>query len=163
MLTALVLLLLSGCATCKYSFNDVSLPPEVKTFRVNQLENRARYVNTLLAPQLTEGLKRKIISTTRLQQTNSDDAHFDISGFVSDYSITTSGITANNATSNRLSVTFHLIFKNTLDDKKSFEADVMNNFDFSANQTLQQAESGLNDEIVKNTVDAVFNKIFSNW
>ncbi len=57
---------LSGCATCKYSFNDVSIPVEVKTFRVNYLENKARYINPQLSPQLTERLKQKIIGTTRL-------------------------------------------------------------------------------------------------
>ncbi len=159
----LLIALLSGCATCKYSFNDASVPPEVKTFRVNYLENKARYVNPQLSPQLTEGLKRKIIGSTRLTQTNDDNAHYDISGYVSDYSVTTSGITNGTTSNNRLNVSFHLIFKNSLDEKKSFEADVSNAFDFNANQSLSQAEVEKNDEIVRNIVDAVFNKIFSNW
>lgn len=154
---------LSGCATCKYSFNDVSIDPEVKTFRVNYLENKARYINPQLSPQLTERLKQKIISTTRLKQTNDDNAHFDISGYVSDYSVTTTGITGGNSSTNRLTVSFHVIFKNTLDDKKSFESDVTSTFDFSSSQNLSQVESERNDEIVRNIVDAVFNKIFSNW
>ncbi len=56
-----------------------------------------------------------------------------------------------------------LVFKNTLDEKKNFESDVTSTFDFSSNQSLSQAEAERNDEIVKNIVDAVFNKIFSNW
>jgi len=50
-----------------------------------------------------------------------------------------------------------------LDDKKNFEADVASTFDFAASQSLSQAESALNEQIVKNLVDAIFNKIFSNW
>ena len=85
-------------ATCKYSFKDTSpIPEEVKTFRVNYLENKAQYVNTQLSPQLTERLKAKIINTTRLRQTNDDDAHYDISGFVSQYFTTTVSILGNNA------------------------------------------------------------------
>lgn len=159
-----IFICLSGCSTCKYSFKDVgAIPAEIKTFRVNYLENKARYVNPQLSPQLTERLKQKVIGTTRLRQTNDDDAHYDISGYVSDYTVTTGGITGNQTSSNRLTVGFHITFKNTLDDKKSFEADVSNTFEFAGTKTLQDAESELNDDIVRNTVDAIFNKIFSNW
>jgi hypothetical protein len=154
---------LSGCATCKYSFKDVSIPVEIKTFRVNYLENKARYINPQLSPQLTEKLKQKIIGSTRLTQTNDDNAHYDISGYVSDYSVTTTGVTAGTSTTNRLTVSFHVSLKNTLDEKKNLESDVTSTFDFNSNQSLSQAEAERNDEIIKNIVDAVFNKIFSNW
>jgi outer membrane lipopolysaccharide assembly protein LptE/RlpB len=151
-------------ASCKYSFKDTSpIPEEVKTFRVNYLENKAQYVNTQLSPQLTERLKQKVINTTRLRQTNDDDAHYDISGFVSQYYTSTISISGNNAASNRLTVGFHLVFRNTLDEKKSFETDLTRTFDFPATQSLSQAESSLNNDIVKNIVDEIFNKIFSNW
>ena len=163
MIAVFCCLLFTG-ATCKYSFNDMgSIPQEVKNFRVNYLENKARYVNPQLSPQLTERLKFKIIGNTRLRQTNDDNAHFDIGGYVSDYTVTTTGISANNPSTNRLNVSFHLIFKNNLDNTKNFEADVTSNFDFPASQSLQQAEASLNNEIVRNLVDAIFNKIFSNW
>ncbi len=165
-----IMLLLAACfsffnfATCKYSFNDVgSIPVEVKTFRVNYLENKARYINPQLSPQLTEKLKQKIIGNTRLRQTNDDNTHYDISGYLSEYNVTTTGITGNNASTNRLNVSFHLVFKNTLDDKKSFEAEIPYNLDFDSQKSLSQVESERNEEIVKNVVDAIFNKIFSNW
>ncbi len=151
-------------ATCKYSFKDTSpIPPEIKSFRVNYLENKARYVNTQLSPQLTEGLKNKIRGNTRLRQVNEDSAHYDISGYVSDYTVSTSGIAGANASTNRLSVSFHLIFKNNLDLSKNFETDVTTNYDFKATLTLQNAEAQLTPQIIKDTVDAIFNKIFSNW
>ena len=163
-LTCILLLSIFNFATCKYSFKDTSpIPQEVKTFRVNYLENKAQYVNTQLSPQLTERLKQKIINTTRLRQTNDNDAHYDISGYVSQYYTSTVGITSNNASGNRLTVGFHLVFKNTLDEKKNFEADLTRTFDFPATQSLSQAESALNNDIVRNLVDEIFNKIFSNW
>ena len=162
--TGILILAIFNFATCKYSFKDTSpIPQEVKTFRVNYLENRAQYVNTQLSPQLTEKLKQKIINTTRLRQTNDDDAHYDISGFVSQYYTSTISISGNNSSGNRLTVGFHLVFRNTLDEKKNFEADLTRTFDFDANLSLSQAESTLNNDIVKNIVDEVFNKIFSNW
>jgi Lipopolysaccharide-assembly len=151
-------------STCKYGFKDTSpIPEEVKTFRVNYLTNKAQYVNPQLSPQLTEKLKAKIINTTRLRQTNNDDAHYDIGGYVSQYYTSTTGITGNTASLNRLNVTFHLIFKNTLDDTKSFETDVTTNVDFAASQSLSQAEASNSSKIIGNITDAIFNKIFSNW
>ena len=158
-----MLLFFFNYMTCKYSFKDVSIPVEVKTFRVNYFENKAPYVNTQLSGQLTERLKQKIIGTTRLRQTNDDDAHYDISGYVSQYNTSTISITGSSASGNRLTVGFHLIFKNTLDEKKNFEADLTRTFDFDGNLSLTQAEANLNEDIVKNVVDEIFNKIFSNW
>lgn len=159
-----LLVLILSQATCKYSTKDTSpIPSEVKTFRVNYLENKARYVNPSITPQLTEKLKQKILGQTRLRQTNSDDAHYDISGYVSDYSVTTTGIANQTSSTNRLNVSFHLIFKNTLDEKKDFEADITNNYDFDARISLAQEEAAVGNDIVKNLADAIFNRIFSNW
>lgn len=151
--------LLSSC----YSFKDVSIPPEVKTVKVNYIENRARIVNPNLSQRLTDKLRQKIVNQTRLSQTNSDDAHYDISGQITDYYVTTSGISNQQAASNRLNVTVHLIFKNRLDDKKNFEADLTRNFDYSASKSLSAAEAELTDLIVQNMTDEIFNRIFSNW
>lgn len=158
-------LMLTLCfATCRYSTKDTApIPPEIKTFRVNYFQNKARYVNPQLTPQLTEAVKQKIIGQTRLRQVNDDDAHYDISGYLSDYSVTTSGVANSTAGTNRLNVTFHLIFKNTLDATKNFEADLTSNYDFSANLTLQAAETGIGDKIIKNISEAIFSRIFSNW
>ena len=164
-LFAICFLLIAVCsfATCKYGFKDVSLPPEVKTFRVNYFDNRAEYKNPQLSPAVTEKLKQKIIGTTRLRQTNNDDAHYDISGYVSGYFTSTTGITGNTTSLNRLTATFHVIFKNTLDEKKNFEADVPYSVDFDANLSLSQVEQARGEEIARNLTDAIFNKIFSNW
>lgn len=156
-----LLFFLSSCGI--YSFKDVTIPPEVKTIRVAYIENRARYVNPQLSPQLSDRLRQKINNQTRLTVIQSDDAHYDISGFVSGYDVTTSGISNQQAATNRLTVSVHLIFKNRLDDTKSFEADVSRNFEFSATRSLNQAEAELGDAIIRNMVDEIFNRIFSNW
>lgn len=163
-LLSFLLLSIFNFATCKYSFKDTSpIPVEIKTFRVNYLDNKASYVNPQLSPQLTEKVKQKIISTTRLRQTNDDEADYDISGYISQYNTSTISISGANSTGNRLTVGFHLIFKNRLDEKKNQEADISRSFDFDGNITLSQAEASLTSDIVKNLSDDIFNKIFSNW
>ena len=155
-----IVLLFSGC----YTFKDIgSIPKEVKTFRVNYIENRARYINPQLSPQITDKLKQKIINQTRLTGVQTEDAHYEISGQITGYNVTTSGISDQKAAVQRLSVTVHVNFKNNLDPSKNFEADVSRNFDFSATLTLTQAEAQLNETIIKNVVDEIFNRIFSNW
>ncbi|MBZ5855818.1 LPS assembly lipoprotein LptE [Flavihumibacter profundi] len=153
------ILTFSGC----YSFKDVSIPPEVKTIRVTYIENKARYVNPQLSPQLTDRLRQKVISQTGRTQIQGDNADYDISGYISDYSLSTTGISNKQAASNRLNVSVHIVFKNRLDEKKNFEADITRNFDFNASLSLQQAETQLNDAIIKNLSDEIFNRIFSNW
>ena len=150
-------------ATCRYSFRDVSIPTEVKNFRVQPLNNRASYINPQLAPNLSEKLRQKIINTTRLRQTNSDDAHYDISGYISQYTVSTINITGNESSTNRLAVTFHLVFKSNVDKTKDFEADVIRNEDFPATQSLSEAENTISERLVKNLSEEIFNKIFSNW
>lgn len=153
------LLAFSSC----YTFKDVSIPPEIKTVKVNYIENRARIVNPQLSQRLTDKLRQKIVNQTRLTQTNNDEADYDVSGQITDYYVTTSGISNQQAATNRLNVTVHIIFKNRKDDKKNFEADVSRTFDFSATLSLNQAESSLTDLVVQNMTDEIFNRIFSNW
>src|SRR5690349_16574335 len=93
---ALFLLCLVACAlnfsSCGYKFKDISIGNDVKTFYVGFITNKARYVNPQLSPQLTERLRLKINTQTKLKNVDTDDADFDINGYVSDYSVTTSGI-----------------------------------------------------------------------
>jgi hypothetical protein len=148
--------------TCRFSMRDVSIPPEVKTVRVAYIENRARYINPLLSPRLSEKLRQKIVNQTRLSQTNGE-AHYEISGTISDYSVSTSGIADRQSSMNNLNVTVSIVFRNRLDEKKNFETAITRNFPFSSGMSLQQAEAQLNDQMVSNLADEIFNRIFSNW
>ncbi len=157
--TLMISLLATGC----YSFKDVSIPPEVKTVRVNYIENRAPYVNPQLSPQLTERLRQKINNQTRLTLIQGDNADYEINAVIRGYNVTTAAISEQQAATNRLVVTVHIKFENRLDEKANFEADISRNFDFNANSSIQQAESQQGEDILKNVTDEIFNRIFSNW
>ena len=148
--------------TCRVSTRDVSIEPDAKTVKVNYIENRARYVNPLLSPRLTDKLRQKIVNQTRLAQTNGE-ADYEISGVITDYSVSTSGISNQQAAQNNLNVTVSITFKNRVDPKRNFENSVTRNFPFDATKSLQQAEAELNEQIITNLTDEIFNKIFSNW
>ena len=150
-------LLFGGC----YSFQDVSIPPEVKTIRIQYIENSAPYINPQLAPLYNDRLKQKITNQTKLTVVQSDNAHYDVSGTITNYSVTTAGISNQQAATNRLTVSIKITLKNEKNEIKNY--DVSRNFDFSSNLTLQQAEAQLNENIIRSMVDETFNRIFSNW
>ena len=155
------IVLMAGCGI--YSFRDAVIPDNVKTVKIGFIENKARYVNPQLAPLLTDKLLQKIIGQTKLTRTNSDDAHYQIFATITNYDPTqTVGVSAQQATTNRLTVTVHVLLKKTLDNKEQ-EFDVTRNFDFSANLSLNQAEGQLMEDIVRNITADIFNQLLSNW
>jgi outer membrane lipopolysaccharide assembly protein LptE/RlpB len=156
----LAVLLFNGCF--RYSFRDASIPKEIKTVRVNYVENRARYINPQLSPQLTDKLRQKINNQTRLTQVSGEDADYDISATITDYSFSTTGISGNQEASNRLTVTVQVKLLNRKDNKTKDES-VSRNFEFAASKSITQAEAELNESILRNMTDEIFNRIFSNW
>jgi len=151
----------SGCL--HYTLKESSIPKEIKTIRINFIENRARYVNPQLSPQLTDKLRQKINNQTNRTLVQSENADYDISGTITDYSFTTAAIASNKSATNRLNITVHIKLINRLDDKQSKEEDVTRSFDFDANISVQQAEAQLNTSIIQNLSDEIFNRLFSNW
>lgn len=161
LLFTLSLFLSTSCGV--YTFRDVSIDySKIKTIKISLLENKARYVNAQLAPRVTDAFTQKVGNYTKLTRTNNDDAHYQVSGQITNYNVTTAAIAAQQAATNRLTVGAHIVFKNTVDNKTQ-EFDISRDFDFAASLTLQQAEGSLMDEIVKNMSDEIFNRIFSNW
>ena len=153
---------------CKiYSFKDVSIPPEIKSIHIGFIENRARYVDPQLSPQLTDKFKQKISSQTKLVQIQTENADYDVAAYVSEYNVSTAGVSNQSASINRLTVTVHLALKNRLNEQKlgtpDFETDISRNFDFPASQSLNDAESSLAPQIIQQMTDDMFNRLFSNW
>jgi hypothetical protein len=160
-----IFLFVSACGV--YSFKDVSIPPEVKSIHIGFIENRARYVDPQLSPQLTDKLKQKISSQTKLTQIQTEDADYDVTAYVSAYDITTAGVSNQAASINRLTVSVHLALKNRLNEQKlgtpDFETDISRNFDFPATQSFTDAQVSLLPQILQQLTDDIFNRLFSNW
>lgn len=158
--TIVIIMALQSCGV--YSFTDASVDPNIKTIRIDNFSNNASYVNPQLAPNLNDRLKQKIISQTKLSNTNSDEANLVVTGYVAEYYPSTSGISNKQENMNRLTVTVHIDVTNNLNnEKKAF--DVTRNFEFPATTSLQAAETRLMDEMVKSLADDLFARMFSSW
>jgi len=160
LLAVAVVFMTSGCL--HYTLKDTAISKDIKTIRINYIDNRARYINPQLSQQLTDRLRQKINNQTNKTLTQGE-ADLDISGTITDYSFTTAAIADNRSATNRLNVTVHVKIVNRLDEKQNKETDVTRSFDFDANVSIQQAEQSLNESILKNLSDEIFNSLFSNW
>jgi len=145
-----------------YKFNEATIPDSIKTVKLNLIENRAQYINPQISPRLTDKLRLKIVGQTRLSQTNNDNPDWEISGTITQYAFSTSAISGQQVATNRLTVALHIILNNRKADEVK-EYDVSRSFEFKGNQSFQQAETSLLDEMTRTLTDEIFNKLFSNW
>lgn len=163
LITVALFFMITSNSSCKaYSFRDISIPDTIKTVKVNFIENKAPYVDPQLSPRLTDKLRQKIVSQTKLSQTNNDNADWVIGGRITNYAFSTSGISQQQVATNRLTVTVHII-RTDQKSNKTDEYDVSRNFEYSGNMSLQQAQASLGDEIIRGLSDDIFNRLFSNW
>lgn len=159
---ACTLFLVTFFPGCVYKFNDVAIPAEIKTIRIQTIENTARYKNPRLSPQIADKLRQKIVSQTKLTPVN-DNADWDVACTISQYDVTTSAISNQQVATNRLIVGINITKtdRKTGEEQKNYS--ISRSFDFSATLTLNQAEQRLNDDMVRNLTDEIFNRIFSEW
>lgn len=160
LITLYFISLSTGCGI--YRFNDASVPDSIKTIKVNYIENRAPYINPQLSPRLTDKLRQKFNNQTKMTLTNSDNADWEITCEIRDYSLSTSAISGQQAANNRITVSVHIV-QGGQKTEKTNEYDISRSFEFGGNQTLQQAEGALLEEMIRTLTDEIFNKLFSNW
>ncbi len=155
------LLLASSCGV--YSFTGASIAPDVKSFTVDYIKNRASVANPTLSQVMTQKLKDKFISQTNLAPVKAEgDLRFE--GYISDYTTQPIAIQSNDqAAQNRLTITVFIKFMNTKDDKQNFETSFSRFADYSSNRDLSTVEAGLIENISSQIIDDIFNKAVVNW
>ncbi|GAA4311949.1 LptE family protein [Compostibacter hankyongensis] len=157
-----ILMLLSSCGI--YSFNGASIDPAAKTVNVHFIENKAPYNNPTLSQKLTEGLRTKITSQSRLAQVNSDEADYIFSGAITGYAVSNAAVTnVEQAATSRLTITVNIDFKSKLNPKANFSQSFSRSADFPASRSVTEVQDNLVTDINKQLVDDIFNKAFVNW
>ena len=150
-----------GCSV-GYSFSGVDIAPEIRTVSVKQFRNNASMVNLKLANELTNRLKEKFQSQTKLIVTDRNgDLQFE--GQITDYAVSATAVGSDKAAMNRLTITVHVRFVNSMDGKKSYESTFSRYADFSSSKTLEQVQDALVAEIVDALIDDIFTKAVTNW
>lgn len=161
----LIALLLTSCWPKSISFRDGSMPAEWEKFYIKTLELTAANAPISYAPNLTEKLKDGIQNNSRLLlSSKAEDAQVSIEGVVNNYAVAPIALQpGDNAAKNRLtiSVNFTIFISAPKEEKMVLTATRF--ADYDSNSDLAAVESELLDEINKQIVQDVINKLFSNW
>ena len=160
-LTVLTALMPTGCGI--YSFTGASIPPEAKSFSVQQFPNNALLVEPLLSDQFSNALRNRFMSQTNLRMvTVNGDLEFE--GEIVEYVTSPTAIQADQtAALNRLTITVNVRFSNKYDESKNFESKFSHYVDYPSDQDLNSIKDGLMTEIIDVLVDNIFNKAVVNW
>jgi hypothetical protein len=159
-------LLVFPACSYKLSLNGASIPPNMKTVKVEFFENNSQLVVNTLSQQFTEALKSRIRNTTSLGVVRGDaDAVF--SGAITDYTIAPVSVQATNnnvppiAGASRLTITVRVKYVNDLDKNYSFDETFSKYKDFTGD--IASHEQALIADINKQLTEDIFNKAFASF
>lgn len=151
-----------GC-TVNYTFTGASIPTEAKTVSVQLFQNLASIVNPTLSSQLTEDLKNRFVSQTRLSVVR-DFGDLAFSGQITQYNVAPMAIQGNEiAAENRFTISVKVKFVNTIDPKMNYDKTFSQYENFSSSQNFTSVESELVGKILEKLVDDIFNAAVANW
>lgn len=156
-------ILISNSCKVSYSLSGATIPTEAKTVEIPYFQNHALTVQPMLSRTLTEKLKDKIQSQTSLKLVNgSGDIVFD--GEITGYTVTAAAITGENiAAKNRLTITVHVKYTCSKDNKWDYDTSFSRFEDFGSTQSIQSVETELIDKIGDQLIEDIFNRAFVNW
>ena len=162
---ALLLALMPSLSSCGiYSFSGTSIQPDVNTVTINLFEYKALKVNPTLSNDLTEGLKNRFRTMTRLEQVEMD-GDLEITGEVTGYNVSASSITADEvAASNKLTISVKVSFINRKHPEDDFTDKSFSNYsEYDSTLSIDAVEANLTAEIVEKLVEDIFNATVAQW
>lgn len=155
------LILIQACRM-SVSFTGGNVHPDAKTISVHFIKNNATLVIPTLSQELTDAIKDKFTSQTRLNLV-SNAGDLDISGEIVNYVTTPIAIQANQtASQNRLTIAINIRFVNKFDEKQNFETTFSRYADYPSNKPLSDM-GDIIKQVNEYLVDDIFNKAVVNW
>ncbi len=145
-----------------YTFKDISIQPDVKTFYVDDFDNIAKNSPPTLNQDFAEALRRKIVNETSLNY-EEKEPHIIFSGSIVSYNVSAQAPTQDGASLNRLDIKVKVKYENVLHEEEYWEQTFGYYSDFSADQNLIDVQDALTNEIFNHILDDVINKAFNNW
>lgn len=161
-----VVLLFLGLSSCmvSYKFNGTSIDyTKIKTISVTDFPNQASLVYPSLAPNFNEKLKDEYSSKTRLKLVPRE-GDLQVSGEIVNYELIQIGVnTAGTSTKTKLQITLNVRFVNKQNPSENFEQRFSSYQEFSNDQTINQVQDELNELIIEDLVNQIFNRTVANW
>ncbi len=149
----------SGC----YSFQGISIPPDVNTYYVELFEPQVEDLPPTLPRDFTELLKDKIRRESRLTY-NDTDPDIEFSGIITRFEVTPEAPKAEQQIGfNKLTISVNVNFVNNRNEKANWKSSFEFYDLFEPSQNLLDVQANLIDNITKELADRIFNKAFTNW
>lgn len=168
-----LLLLLSACWPSSVSFKDTgSMDERWKFFSVKTLENNAPNAPLSYQADLTEAIKSGVQNNTSLKLNSTpDDSQLNIEGAITAFDVSPIAMQMGDvAAKNRLTISVNFIIyinveratnEKLAEDKMTLTSTRF--ADYDSNTDLSSVEAQLLEEINKQVVQDVINKLLSNW
>ncbi len=162
--TAMILAIGMSFSSCffLYTFKDISIKPDVKTFYVEDFGNVAPNSPPTISQEFSEALREKVVRETSLTQTDSDpDVTF--SGDVKSFTITAQAPNSNGAELNRLEIIIQVDYFNAKHEDENWNKPFSYYVDFPQESSFEDVQEALTKEIFDNILEDIINKAFNNW
>lgn len=161
----LLVFLLASCWPKSVSFRDGSMPEEWISFSVKTLEVVAPNAPIAYAPTLSESIKDGIQNSTKLiLNSKAGGGEVALEGTITNYTVAPIALQpGDNAAKNRLTISVNFIIFITAPTEDKMTLNSTRFADYDSSDDLSAIENELLEEINKQIVQDVINKLFSNW
>lgn len=165
--TALIISLLGIiCMACSisYSFTGSSIDYETtKSITISDFPNQAPLIYPPLAQKFTEELKDLFIRRTKLQMVSAN-GDIDLEGEITGYDLAPMAIKEDAYSSmTKLTLTIRVRYANRANPDKDFEQSFSAYREFNSDQMLETVQDALNEDLVKEITEQIFNSTVADW
>jgi hypothetical protein len=151
--------ILSGC----YSFSGISISPEVKTYYVSLFEDNTDESLPNLAQNMSEALKEKIRTESRLIFIDVDP-DIEFKGTIVDYRISSEAPRPGEISAlNRLTIVLSVEYLNTKTEGKGWTRNFQFFYDFSSDTDFSSVQDRAFKTITDQIMEDIFNAAFTDW
>lgn len=161
----LLLVLLTGLISCRYSFTGASVPPHLKTIAITTFIDRSGSGEPDLSNKITNQLIQKFINDNTLQVTDKSNSDCIIEGIITSLSEAPAVISGNETiTTQRITINVRVIYKDLVKRQTIFERDFSNYTDYKidASNIINLRKAAIDETIDKITEDILLG-VVSNW
>lgn len=158
-----LLLGLSGCAGCPYSFTGASVPPHLKTIAIPIVEDQSGYGDPTLRNEFSRQLLNRFVNDNTLQTTDRGSADSMIEGVITnvkDAPIVVQG--GDQVSERRITVTVRMTFQDLKLRKKIWEKEFSNWGNYASGAGGTKRDDGIKEAIRKITED-ILNETVAGW
>lgn len=146
-----------------YTLSGISIADDVNTYYVEQLRNNADNAPPTLPQTLTENLKEKIRTESRLVFSDTEP-DIEFRGSLVDFRVTAEAPQPGEVTAiNRLTIIVAIDYINNKTPEKNWKSNFSFFYDYSSTTDLSSIQETAIRSITNQLMEDIFNRAFTDW